>query len=159
MITAQALAACLLMAAQTYQVPPAVMIGIMHVEGGRVGQEVGPNFNGTYDLGPMQVNSRWIPELARTWSVDHRTARKAVRDDGCVNVRVAAWILRRKIIEAGGSLYGGIAHYHSATPWRGQRYAAKVVAVMERKGLIKHDEALSKPKKLPKSRKYYYAQR
>ena len=67
MITAQALAACLLMAANTYQVPPAVMIGIMQVEGGHVGQAVGPNSNGTYDLGPMQVNSRWMPELAHRW--------------------------------------------------------------------------------------------
>jgi len=159
MITAQTLAACLMLAAHTYQVPPAVMIGIMHVEGGRVGQEVGPNFNGTYDLGPMQVNSRWIPELARAWKVDHRAARKAIRDDGCVNVRVAAWILRRKIAEA-GSLYGGIAHYHSATPGRGQRYAAKVIAVMERKGLIKHNAPLSKRNyALSRPRKYYYAQR
>ena len=70
MITAQALAACLLMAANTYQVPPAVMIGIMQVEGGHIGQQVGPNFNGTYDLGPMQVNTRWMPELARLWHVN-----------------------------------------------------------------------------------------
>ncbi len=151
MITAQALATCLLLAAQTYQVPPAVMIGIMHVEGGRVGQAVGPNINGTYDLGPMQVNTRWMPELARAWSVDQKTALRLVRDDGCVNVRVAAWILSKKIKEA-GSLYGGIAYYHSATPGIGTRYAAKVVALMERKGLIKYDERKARTRKL-------YAQR
>lgn len=147
MITAQTLAACLLLAAQTYQVPPAVMIGIMHVEGGRVGQAVGPNVNGTYDLGPMQVNTRWVPELARAWRLDHKTATKLVRDDGCVNVRVAAWILSRKIKEA-GSLYGGIAYYHSATPGIGTRYAAKVVALMERKGLIKYDGQKNKGRRL-----------
>jgi len=138
MITAQTLAACLLLAAQTYQVPPAVMIGIMHVEGGRVGQEVGPNINGTYDLGPMQVNTRWIPELAEAWHVDKQTAQRLVRDDGCVNVRVSAWILSNKIKEA-GSLYRGIAYYHSATPGVGTSYATKVVRLMERKGLIKKD--------------------
>ncbi len=140
MITASALAACIMLASQIYSVPPAVMIGIMHVEGGRVGQQVGPNRNGTYDLGPMQVNTRWVPELARFWQVDQRTAKVAVRDDGCVNVKVAAWILRQKIEDA-GSLYLGIAHYHSATPVHGHRYAAKVIAAMERKGLIKHDES------------------
>lgn len=139
MITAQTLAACLLMAAQTYQVPPAVMIGIMHVEGGRVGQAVGPNMNGTYDLGPMQVNTRWIPELAVAWNVDKKTAMRLVRDDGCVNVRVSAWILSQKIKEA-GSLYRGIAYYHSATPSLGTRYASKVVRLMERKGLIARDD-------------------
>lgn len=151
MITAQALAACLMLAAQTYQVPPAVMIAIMHVEGGRVGQQVGPNANKTYDLGPMQVNTRWLPELARAWNIDTKTAHKLVRDDGCVNVRVAAWILHNKIKDA-GSLYGGIAYYHSATPSLGSRYAAKVIRVMEKKGLIKHDYA-SKPSRA------YYAQR
>lgn len=152
MITAQALAACLLVAAHTYQVPPAVMIGIMHVEGGRVGQEVGPNFNGTYDLGPMQVNTRWLPELARAWKVDLRKAKTVVRDDGCMNVKVAAWILHQKITET-GSLYLGIAHYHSATPSRGHRYAAKVITVLQRKGLVRFD----KPSTW--SHTYQYAQR
>lgn len=151
MITAQALAACLLIASQTYQVPPAVMIGIMHVEGGRVGQAVGPNENGTYDLGPMQVNTRWIPGLAQAWKVDVRTAARLVRDDGCVNVRVAAWILSQKIKEA-GSLYRGIAYYHSATPWIGTRYASKVVNLMARKGLITRDD---QPQRVATERKLY----
>ena len=141
MITAEALAACLLMASKSYDVPPAVMIGIMQVEGGRVGQQVG-NLNGTWDLGPMQVNSRWMPQLAQLWHVNLQTARVWVRDDGCVNVHVAAWILKQKIAET-GSLYQGIAWYHSATPGEGNRYAAKVVAVMDHKGLIRHDAPLT----------------
>ena len=155
MITAHLLAACLNLAAQTYQVPPAVLVGIMHVEGGRVGQEVGPNINGTYDLGPMQVNTLWLPQLARSWRVDVKKARAVVRDDACMNVKVAAWILRAKIDEA-GSLYGGIARYHSATPWRGQRYAAKVVGAMKRKGLFpKERRYASAP---PRYSYYAYAQ-
>ena len=138
MITAQALAACLIAASHTYDVPPAVMIGIMQVEGGHVGQAAGPNFNGTYDLGPMQVNTLWLPRLARAWHVSNVTAHTWVRDDGCVNVHVAAWILKQKIAET-GSLYVGIAHYHSATPTEGAHYANKVVAVMDRKGLVQHD--------------------
>ena len=152
MITAQALAACLLAAAHTYQVPPAVMIGIMQVEGGHVGQAAGPNFNGTYDLGPMQVNTLWVPKLANVWHVSKATAHTWVKDDGCVNVHVAAWILKQKIAET-GSLYGGIAHYHSATPGEGARYANRVVAVMDRKGLVQHDAPL------PSNRVYTYAQR
>jgi hypothetical protein len=141
MLTVQALAACLLMASNTYQVPAAVMIGIMQVEGGHIGQEAGPNGNGTYDLGPMQVNTRWLPMLERTWHVDANTARTWVRDDGCVNVHVAAWILRQKMDDS-GSLWGGIAAYHSATPGRGGPYADKVIAAMDRKGLVNHDVPL-----------------
>lgn len=144
MITMKTLAACLILASNTYQVPPAVMIGIMHVESGRIGQEIGPNTNGTFDLGPMQVNSRWVPSLAKHWGVDQKTAKGWVRDNGCVNVHVAAWILKQKISEA-GSLYGGIARYHSATPQYGRRYAAKVIAAMDKKGLINHSNASNKP--------------
>jgi hypothetical protein len=133
-MTAKMIGACLLLASQTYQVPPAVMIGIMHVEGGHVGQQV-RNSNGSYDLGPMQVNTVWLPQLAQLWKVDTTTALSWVRDNGCVNVYVAAWILKQKMNSTYG-LYAGIAHYHSATAWRGQRYADKVVAVMKKKGLV-----------------------
>ena len=141
MLTVQAFAACILLAANTYSVPSAVMIGIMHVEGGHIGQEAGPNVNGTYDLGPMQVNTRWLPSLQRAWGVDASTARSWVRDNGCVNVHVAAWILRQKLDET-GNLWRAIAAYHSSTPSKGFPYAQKVVAVMDRKGLVKHDAPL-----------------
>ncbi len=137
-MTPQILASCLLIAANTYHVPPAVMIGIMQIEGGHIGQAAGPNVNGTYDLGPMQVNTRWLPQLAHIWHVDTTQAKIWVRDDGCVNVHVAAWILRQKLDET-GNLYTAIAHYHSATPRYGYTYARQVIAAMDRKGLVKHD--------------------
>lgn len=126
-----ALLSCLLLAASTYSVPPAVLLGIMTVEGGAVGQEVGPNRNGTYDLGPMQINTIWIPELAEHWQVDEATAQEWVRDDGCVNINVAAWILRGRINKT-GHLVKGIAHYHSATPKYGVPYANRVLDAIDR---------------------------
>jgi soluble lytic murein transglycosylase-like protein len=129
------LAACLMLASQTYNVPPAVMMGIMHVEGGKVGQAVGPNQNGTYDLGPMQINTLWIPSLARYWKVSHQTATQMVRDDPCVNVTVATWILRQRLNES-GNLTLAIAHYHSKTPRFGYVYARKVIGAMRRMDLI-----------------------
>ena len=132
--TVATLATCLMLAAQTYQVPPAVLVGIMHVEGGRIGQEV-RNTNGTYDLGPMQINTIWLPELADSWNVDKRTAKAWVRDNGCVNVHVSAWILRQQY-DRTGSIRGAIASYHSRTPSLGRKYATKVIAAMDRNGLI-----------------------
>ena len=131
---AKILAQCLIDASHFYKIPPAVMIGILHVEGGKVGKESGPNADGTYDLGPMQVNSSWLPKLARAWNVDVHKARTVMRNDGCMNVKVAAWILHKNISEA-GSVYTGIAHYHSITPELGRPYAAKVEAALEQKGL------------------------
>lgn len=130
MITAQALAACIFAAAQTYAVPPSVILGVLHVEGGKIGM-ASPNQNGTHDLGPMQINTIWIPELARYWKISEKNATKMVRDDACVNVGVGAWILRSKMNET-GSLYEGIAYYHSATPKFGHNYRKKVLSAMQK---------------------------
>lgn len=132
-------AACLMIAAQTYQVPPQVLVGILHVEGGRVGQQVA-NKNGTYDLGPMQINSLWVPELAKSWGVPKKTAWTWLRDDGCTNINVAAWILRGHLSET-NSLAQAVSHYHSRTPSRGGAYKRKVVEVMRKKGLLAQAEA------------------
>jgi soluble lytic murein transglycosylase-like protein len=140
MITPQALAVCIFAAAQTYVVPPSVILGILNVEGGRIGQAV-PNTNGSYDLGPMQINTIWIPELARYWGVSERTAMKAVKDDACINIGVGAWILRKNMNDT-GSLAMGIAHYHSATPSLGHNYRAKVMGAMKRYRLIRQPSDL-----------------
>lgn len=144
---AAVLAGCLMLAAQTYHVPPAVMVGIMQVEGGRVGQEVG-NTNGSYDLGPMQINTLWLPDLAEYWNVSQQTARTWVRDNGCVNMHVAAWILRNQLDSANNNLYTAIAYYHSRTPGLGQDYARKVVRAMERHGLIDYSAKTATPSKV-----------
>lgn len=135
MITAQALAVCIFAAAQTYSVPAPVILGILHVEGGRVGQAV-LNTNGTYDLGPMQINTIWMPELARHWQVSQSQATQMVRDDACINIGVGAWILRKKMNDT-GSLYQGIAWYHSATPRFGHKYREKVLRAMQNYRLVR----------------------
>ena len=130
------LAACLMMASQTYSVPPAVMVGIMQVEGGQVGQQV-LNTNGSYDLGPMQINTIWVPRLANYWGVTEATAKRWIRDDPCTNMGVSAWILRRHMNET-GSLSKAIAYYHSRTPSLGYSYKNRVVSAMRKSGLIRN---------------------
>jgi soluble lytic murein transglycosylase-like protein len=129
-------ATCLMVAASSYQVPPAVLFGIYDVEGGKVGQAVGPNKNGTYDLGPMQINTLWVPVLAKHWDITEPQAKHLLKNDACTNANVAAWILRNHLDET-KSLPRAIAHYHSRTPHIGYRYKKKVIEAMRRKGLIK----------------------
>lgn len=136
MVMEKMLAACILMAAQNYSVPPSVLLGIYQVEGGAVGQAVGPNDNGSYDLGPMQINTIWLPELARHWGVSEATAKKWVRDDPCINAGVAAWILSGHMKET-RDLSKAIAHYHSRTPSIGGSYKQRVVSSMAKNGLIR----------------------
>lgn len=130
------IAACLMLAAQTYSVPPAVLVGIYQVEGGTPGQAVGPNDNGSYDLGPMQINTLWVPELADEWGVTNNTALKWIKDDPCTNMGVAAWILRGHMDET-KNLSQAIAHYHSRTPRYGHPYKGRVVTAMRAKGLLR----------------------
>jgi len=135
MIAAPAIAVCIFAAAQTYSLPPSVILAVLHVEGGRAGL-ASKNTNGTYDLGPMQINTLWVPGLAEYWKVSPSKALRMVRDDACVNIGVGAWILRSKINET-GSLYKGIAHYHSATPKFGTVYRQKVIAAMRKYRLVR----------------------
>jgi hypothetical protein len=130
----QIFAACLMMAAQNYAIPPQVLIGILHVEGGKVGQQV-RNTNGTYDLGPMQINTLWTKELSRIWGVPRSTAHRLIRDDACTNVNVAAWIFRRNLNET-KSLPKAIEWYNSRTPHIGRAYKRKVLAAMRDNNLL-----------------------
>lgn len=140
-ITPQALSACVLAAANKYQIPPAVLIGIMEVEGGLVGEETKPDPTYLYFMGPMHVSNRMIPEVAQVWNVDFDTAHNWLKNDGCVNVHVAAWILTKKIAET-GNLYQAIGRYHSDDSATAADYAKKVIAAMDKKGLVNHDVPL-----------------
>ncbi len=129
------IATCLLMAAQTYNVPPAVMLGIVTWKVAAWVKRSGRIKNGSYDLGPMQINTLWVPKLAKYWKVSQNTAYRMVKDDACVNVNVAAWILRQRLNES-GNLTLAIAHYHSKTPRFGYTYARKVIGAMRKMDLI-----------------------
>lgn len=137
MAATKILAACMMLASQAYNVPPAVLVGIYKAEGGKVGQEVA-NTNGTFDLGPMQINTLWMPELAQEWGVSKERARELVRDDPCVNVKVAAKILRGHLNET-KNLALALEYYHSRTPKFGKKYKKRVLDLMLDNGLLKTD--------------------
>ena len=105
------LAICIQLAAQSYQVPPEVLWVIHDIEGGKVGT-VAENTNGTVDLGPMQINSHWIDDLAGIYGVSEDKIYFNLRDNACFNVQVAAWILKTEI-RGVGHFWTGVARYHS----------------------------------------------
>ncbi len=55
---------CINQAAVTYYVPAKVIISVIATEGGNVGL-ARQNKNGTYDYGPMQVNSSWLATMKK----------------------------------------------------------------------------------------------
>jgi hypothetical protein len=112
---------CITAAAEVYRLPPAVLVILLNVEGGSLGR-VSPNTNGTVDIGPIQVNQIWLPDVAAHWHATIADAYKALRDNFCANVEAGAWILRRGLDEARGDFWEGVGYYHSHTPEHKTRY-------------------------------------
>ena len=115
--------ACVLHAAQLQQIPPELIVTVLDVEAGQPGM-VSENSNGTEDLGPMQVNTGvWLGIVADAhFGGNHKAAYAALRDNGCYNVNIGAWILKQSIKAAGGDFYEGVGMYHSRTPSVKKRY-------------------------------------
>ncbi len=112
---AQLIKGCLDAAAEVYQLPPAVLVVLLNVERGTLGH-VSQNTNATVDIGPMQVNQVWIPQVAAHWRATPSATFVALRDNFCANVEAGAWILRQGLDEAHGDFWQGVGYYHSHDP-------------------------------------------
>lgn len=110
---------CVNQSAIVYQIPATLLISVLKVEGGRAGLAK-RNTNGTYDYGPMQINTIWLNELAK-----YGYTREKIQFDACTNMWVGAWILSKKIAEA-TDLWRGVANYHSRTEVHNIVYRYKV---------------------------------
>jgi soluble lytic murein transglycosylase-like protein len=121
-------------AGESFSVPLALILLIMDTESGVVGKE-SSNRNGSKDLGPMQINSLWLPKL-ETLGI----SREDIRDNGCVNVAVASWILREHLIETGDPLKA-LARYHSKNPERARIYTK---AALERASHLDVEKTLTR---------------
>jgi hypothetical protein len=124
-LTAQAQPSCLQLAAAHYTLPLDLLSAILRVEGGRPGLAV-RNTNGSFDLGPMQINTVWLITLQ-----PRGITLAMLRDDYCVNVAVGSWILARELQRlpahpSRGQLWQATANYHSRTPALNYRYATRL---------------------------------
>lgn len=110
---------CVVAVSRKYQVPIEVIAGILAQERGRLGETSG-NANGSRDIGPMQINSFWLPTLRR-----YGVGEGHLLWHGCYNVAVGAWIVRYEQAR-GGDLWRAVGRYHSPNPERAAGYARRV---------------------------------
>lgn len=110
---------CINEAAYEYHVPAKLIIAVLNVERGKAGL-ASRNKNGTYDLGLMQINTSWWPELYRYNITPNR-----VLYNPCINVQVGTWILGKSIAD-GQDLLSGIGNYNSHTFAYNKNYAQKI---------------------------------
>lgn len=110
---------CINQAAMVYHVPARLILSVLAIEGGRVGL-ASPNKNGTFDYGPMQINSIWLSRIQAYGYTEQQ-----LRYDPCANVVVGTWILSQNIANA-STTWRGIGGYHSHTPTLNYHYQTKV---------------------------------
>ena len=113
-------AACFDLAAQRYNVSPVLLQAIAQHESGGRATAINRNTNGSRDIGLMQINSMWLPTLAR-----HGIAERDLFDP-CVNTLVGAWILSNNFARWGYTTQG-LGAYNAASPALRERYAAQVL--------------------------------
>lgn len=105
--------------------------GLRDQEGGWIGAEVA-NSDGSHDLGPLQVNSWWVPRLAAVTGRPERHIRHWLKQDACFNVEAARWIFLSGLATT-GDYWKAVGVYHSPTGWRQRRYTASVVSHLRRR--------------------------
>ncbi|MGH8156659.1 MAG: lytic transglycosylase domain-containing protein [Rhodanobacter sp.] len=118
---------CIQGAAQHYQVRTDVLRAVMHQEAGTVGQ-VRWNTDGSYDMGPMQINSKNLSMLA-PYGINAQNLTNNV----CLNIYIGAWFLKSGILKR-GDLWQGIGDYHSHTPSKNVAYQWRVYAQLQHLG-------------------------
>ena len=105
--------------------------GLRDQEAGWVGAEI-LNSNGTHDLGPLQINSSWIPKLAKLTSRSRYDVRFGLINDPCFNVQAARWIFLMGLSTT-RDYWKAIGMYHSPTAWRQRQYSAFVAAKLRKR--------------------------
>jgi soluble lytic murein transglycosylase-like protein len=81
------------------------------------------NANGTIDVGSLQINSIHFAKLAGYG------IRPTALYDECVNVYVAAWLLKQKMIKYGNT-WQAVGAYHSETPDKRDSYARAIETIL-----------------------------
>ena len=122
--------ACFTEAARRQALEPWRLLAVLKAEGGRVGT-FSSNTNGSYDIGPMQVNTIHLDELSRIYQTERSRLAQLLAYDGCFNVSIGAYILRKRTNEAKGDFWYGIGGYHSKTPSKSAPYILRVHGHMQ----------------------------
>jgi soluble lytic murein transglycosylase-like protein len=81
------------------------------------------NANGSIDVGQLQINSVHFSDLARQ-GIPSRAL-----TDPCVNIYVAAWLLKQKMVRYGNT-WRAIGAYHSESPHERDAYARSIQAIL-----------------------------
>ena len=115
---------CINSAAVQYHVPATIIVTVLEIEGGKVGM-ASKNTNGTFDFGPMQINSIWLNKLRA-----YGFTQDDLQYNPCINVWVGTWILSQRIANS-PEFWRGVASYHSYSLPENTAYKSKVLGAYQ----------------------------
>lgn len=99
---------CWIEAGIKYQVDPWLLYSIAEQESSLNPLAVNDNRNGSRDVGLMQINSFWFPELEK-YGISEQSL-----FDSCVSIHVGAWILSQSI-QVFGNNWRAVGAYNAGT--------------------------------------------
>lgn len=99
---------CWAEASSRYGVPVDLLKAVAQVESSNRARVIARNTNGSLDIGFMQINDWWLPQLAQ-----HGIGKNELLD-ACTNLNVGAWILKQGIDRYGYN-WQGIGAYGAGT--------------------------------------------
>jgi soluble lytic murein transglycosylase-like protein len=111
--------ACWDTAAARYALSAPLLTAIALTESNLDPRAFNTNQNGSRDIGLMQINSWWLPTLAR------HGIQESDLWEPCTNIFVGAWILAQNIARHGYT-WEAVGAYHSPSPAHRARYIDKV---------------------------------
>lgn len=122
---------CFAAASQRFSVDAELLRAVARVESSMRADAVGVNRSASRDLGLMQINSSWLPTLARFGITEQQLF------EPCTNIQVGAWILAGAIAQHGATWQAVGAYNAACTQLKGAqceraraRYAWKVYRQM-----------------------------
>lgn len=127
----QRIATCIRQASMGHAWLEKTLWGLRDQEAGWIGAEV-RNSNGSHDLGPLQINSWWVPRIAARVGHSELQVRHWLRFDPCFNAEAARWIFLSGL-RAAKDYWAAIGLYHSPTMWRQRRYSDSVASRIKKR--------------------------
>lgn len=114
---------CFKQASLRYGVPEELLRAISRVESRGNPSATNTNKDGSTDVGHMQVNSYWLPTLAKYGITKNQLM------DACTNTFVGAWILANNISRM-GYRWEAVGAYNARNPIKAAIYTRKVAAAL-----------------------------
>lgn len=125
-------AACIMIAAENYEIPPQIIIGVYHVNY----EKYKNNKLESHKIGFMGIPKVTLEELALKWSMSKEKATGMIVNDKCTAINVAGWFLSKNHT-IGMSYKDTIKLYNASDEKSNSEFYKEVIAKLKDLNLLK----------------------